>query len=55
MPTKFEYEFYIFTDRGTTTDTVEGYSGAVAQELMERRYPGIKVVLKNMRQVEDKT
>jgi len=53
MPTKFEYEFYVHTDKGTTTDTVEGYSGAVAQELMENRYPGIKVILKNMRKVED--
>jgi len=53
MPTKFEYEFYIFTDKGTATDTIEGYSGAIAQSMMESRYPGVKVVLKNMKRMEE--
>jgi hypothetical protein len=53
MPTKFEYEFYIFTDKGTATDSIVGYSGAIAQSMMESRYPGIKVALKNMKKVEE--
>lgn len=53
MPTKFEYEFYIHTDKGTTTDSVTGYSGAIATELMESRYPGVRVQLKSMHKVED--
>jgi hypothetical protein len=53
MPTKFEYEFYIHTDKGTVTDTVTGFSGAVAQELMESRYPGVRVQLKSMNKIEE--
>jgi len=52
---KFEYEFYIFTDKGTGTDTVVGTSVAVAQRMMESRYHVLKVVLKSMNRIpEDK-
>lgn len=52
---KFEYEFYVFTDKGTGTDTIVGTSGAIAQRMMESRYPGLKVVLKSVNRIpEDK-
>jgi hypothetical protein len=35
------------------TDTVTGFSGAVATELMESRYPGMRVQLKSMNKVEE--
>jgi hypothetical protein len=54
MQTRFEYEFYIHTDKGTTTDTVEGTSGAVAQSIMESRYPGVRVQLKSMNKIEER-
>ena len=53
MPTKFEYEFYIHTDKGTGTDTIIGTSGAIAQRMMESRYPGLRVVLKTVKRLQE--
>lgn len=50
---KFEYEFYVFTDKGTGTDTIVSTSGAIAQRMMESRYPGLKVVLKSVNRVPE--
>ena len=50
MTKKNTYEFIIHlgVGRGQQFDEIEAYTGAMAEAVMQSRYPGARIILKNV-------